>query len=41
MEAMNDIDFAVKVAEEIEAIRPGLVKKFEQSGFTFTAGNST
>ncbi len=37
---LNDIDFVVKVAEEIEAIRPGLVQEFEKSGFTFTAGNS-
>ncbi len=34
---LNDIDFAVKVAAEIEAIQPGLVKEFEKSGFTFTA----
>ena len=35
---LNDIDFAVKVAEEIEAIQPGLLKEFEKAGFTFTAG---
>ena len=34
---LNDIDFAVKVAAEIEAIQPGLVKEFEKTGFTFTA----
>ena len=36
---LSDIDFAIKVAEEIEAIQPGLVKEFEKSGFTFTASN--
>ena len=35
---LNDIDFALKVALEIEAIQPGLVKEFEKTGFTFTAG---
>ena len=34
---LNDIDFALKVALEIEAIQPGLVKEFEKTGFTFTA----
>ncbi len=37
---LNDIDFAVKVAEEIEAIQPGLVKEFEKTGFTFTASEN-
>ncbi len=35
---LNDIDFAVKAAEQIEAIKPGLVKEFEKTGLTFTAG---
>lgn len=35
---LNDIDFAVKAAEEIEAIKPGTLKEFEKVGFTFTAG---
>jgi quercetin dioxygenase-like cupin family protein len=34
---MNDIDFAVSCADEIEAIQPGLVKEFEKTGVTFTA----
>jgi hypothetical protein len=34
---MNDIDFAVSCAAEIERIRPGLVKEFEKTGITFTA----
>ncbi|MEK9725013.1 MAG: cupin domain-containing protein [Rhodospirillaceae bacterium] len=37
---LNDIDFAVAAAERIEAIRPGLVKEFEKTGFTFTAGKN-
>lgn len=35
---LNDIDFAPKAAQEIEAVRPGLVKEFEKTGLTFTAG---
>ena len=35
---LNDIDFAPKAAEEIEAIQPGLVAEFEKTGLTFTAG---
>ena len=35
---LNDIDFAPKAAEEIEAIQPGLVTEFEKTGLTFTAG---
>ena len=35
---LNDIDFAPKCAAEIEAIRPGLLKTFEETGLTFTAG---
>ena len=34
---LNDIDFAVKAAEQIEAIQPGLLKTFEATGLTFTA----
>jgi len=34
---MDDIDFAVACADEIEAIQPGLVKEFEKTGVTFTA----
>ncbi len=34
---MNDIDFAVSCADEIEAIQPGLVAEFEKTGVTFTA----
>lgn len=34
---MNDIDFAVSCADQIEAIQPGLVKQFEKTGVTFTA----
>ena len=35
---MNDIDFAPQCAEEIESIKPGLLKTFEDTGLTFTAG---
>jgi len=35
---LNDIDFAPKCAAEIETIRPGLLKTFEETGLTFTAG---
>ncbi len=35
---LNDIDFAVKAREQIEAIQPGLTAEFEKTGFTFTAG---
>lgn len=35
---LNDIDFAAKAAEQIEAIKPGTLKEFEKAGFTFTAG---
>lgn len=35
---LNDIDFAPKAAEQIEAIGSGLVKEFEKTGLTFTAG---
>jgi len=34
---LNDIDFAVKAAAQIEAIQPGLLKTFEETGLTFTA----
>ncbi len=34
---LNDIDFALKAAEQIEAIQPGLIKEFEKTGLTFTA----
>jgi len=34
---LNDIDFAPKCAEEIEAIKPGLLKTFQDTGLTFTA----
>jgi hypothetical protein len=34
---MNDIDFAPQCAEEIEAIKPGLLKTFQNTGLTFTA----
>lgn len=34
---LNDIDFAVKAGEQIEAIQPGLLKTFEATGLTFTA----
>ena len=35
---LNDIDFATICGQRIEAIRPGLVKEFEKTGLTFTAG---
>ena len=35
---LNDIDFATVCGERIEAIQPGLVKEFEKTGLTFTAG---
>ena len=35
---LNDIDFAPKAAEEIEAFQCGLVAEFEKTGLTFTAG---
>lgn len=35
---LNDIDFAPKSAAEIEAIKPGLLKTFQDTGLTFTAG---
>ena len=35
---MNDIDFAAICAERIESIQPGLIKEFEKTGLTFTAG---
>ena len=35
---LNDIDFATICGERIEAIQPGLVKEFEKTGLTFTAG---
>ena len=35
---MNDIDFSTSSGEKIEAIQPGLVKEFEKTGLTFTAG---
>ncbi len=34
---LNDIDFAPKCAEEIETIKPGLLKTFQDTGLTFTA----
>ena len=34
---LNDIDFAVRAGEKIEAIKPGLLKTFEDTGLTFTA----
>jgi|AP95_1055475.scaffolds.fasta_scaffold60116_2 mannose-6-phosphate isomerase-like protein (cupin superfamily) len=34
---LNDIDFAPKCAEEIENIKPGLLKTFQETGLTFTA----
>ncbi len=34
---LNDIDFAPKCAEEIENIKPGLLKTFKDTGLTFTA----
>ena len=37
---MNDIDFSPKAKDEIEAVRPGLIKEFQATGFTFTAGQS-
>lgn len=35
---LNDIDFAPKAAAQIEAIQPGLLKTFQATGLTFTAG---
>ena len=35
---LNDIDFAPKAAEEIEAFQCDLVAEFEKTGLTFTAG---
>ena len=35
---LNDIDFAPQCAEAIENIKPGLLKTFEETGLTFTAG---
>ena len=35
---LNEIDFAPKAAEEIEAIQRGLVAEFEKTALTFTAG---
>ena len=35
---MNDIDFAGRARDQIEAVRPGLAAEFEKVGFTFTAG---
>jgi quercetin dioxygenase-like cupin family protein len=35
---MSDIDFAEDAKRRIEAVRPGLVREFEQAGFSFTAG---
>lgn len=37
---MNDIDFSPKAKDEIEAVRPGLTREFQATGFTFTAGQS-
>ncbi len=34
---LNDIDFAPKSAAEIEAIKPGLLQTFQDTGLTFTA----
>ena len=34
---LNDIDFAPECAAEIETIKPGLLKTFEDTGLTFTA----
>ena len=35
---MDDIDFAKICGERIEAIQPGLTRKLEKTGLTFTAG---
>ena len=35
---MSDIDFAEDAKRRIEAVRPGLAREFERTGFTFTAG---
>lgn len=35
---MNDIDFAKICAKRIESIKPGLIKEFEKTGLTFSAG---
>jgi len=37
---LNDIDFAPKCADEIETIKPGLLKTFEDTGLTFTASKT-
>lgn len=37
---MNDIDFSPRAKDDIEAVRPGLIKEFQATGFTFTAGQS-
>ena len=34
---MNDIAFAQKARQEIEAVRPGLAREFEKTGFSFDA----
>lgn len=37
---LNDIDFAPQCAEEIETIKPGLLKTFKDTGLTFTASKA-
>ena len=37
---MNDIDFTADCGKRIENIQMGLREKFEETGFTFTAGNA-
>ena len=37
---MNDIDFTADCGKRIENIQMGLRAKFEETGFTFTAGNA-
>ncbi|MEE2745500.1 MAG: cupin domain-containing protein, partial [Pseudomonadota bacterium] len=37
---MNDIDFTADCGEQIESIQDGLLDRFKETGFTFTAGKT-